>query len=130
MTDATTTISLAPFVEVLQPYITAAVTTIVGAAVVYVASLFQKWTGIKVSQNDQTNLQSWISTQAGLAIAKSETNLSGVSIDAHTKIVADAADFVVSKIPDLLKATGKTPDDVAHLIASEIGRLQATAPSK
>jgi cytochrome bd-type quinol oxidase subunit 2 len=129
MTDASTVVPLAPFVDTLQPYLTAAATTIIGAAVLYGAALFQRWTGIKIDQANEAALAKAVSTQAGLAIAASATNLAGQSIDAHSSAVASGANYIATNLKPLLAATGRSPDDVAHDIAGAIGLAQAATPT-
>jgi cytochrome bd-type quinol oxidase subunit 2 len=128
MVDSSSTVALAPWVEILQPIVTTVVTALIGAAVTYGAYLLQKWTGIKVSQDNQAALEKAVSTQAGLAIAKSATSLAGQSIDARSTSVAEGANYIGKNLKPLLEATGKTPDDVAHDIAAEIGKLTAAPP--
>ncbi len=128
MTDATTTISLAPFVEALLPTLVVIASAISTAAVTYLVDLVRKW-GLQISQANEAKLVKEVSTQAGLAIAASATNLAGESIDAHSPAVVKAASYITNNLQALMKSTGVTPDNVAHLVAGEIGKLQAATPT-
>ena len=124
-----TTIPLAPFVEYVKPYIDALVPIVISAAVAYAATLFRKWTNIKIDDAAVAKITTATLTQAGLAVAKAEDNLAGKSIDAHSPQVAQGTLFIADTLKKELDAAGITPDDVAHLIASKIGELQAQAPT-
>ena len=119
-----TTIQLAPWLAMLQPIAFAVVSVGVPIALGYV----RQYTGIQVSQANADALTKAIQDQAGLLIAKSPTNLSFQSIDPHHPDIAKAVNWMGTAMPKLLAATGKTPDDVAHMIAAEIGKLQVQQP--
>src|SRR5208282_4075675 len=121
MTDVSNTIELAPWVAALQPIAVAAGTTLASGLAIWGLSLFQKWTGLKIDQDNQAKFANAISTQAGLAIAASATNLAGESINAHSPAVKVGADYIAANLGHLLEATGQTPDNVAHEIAAAIG---------
>jgi hypothetical protein len=129
MTDASTTISLAPWVQVAQAMLSIILPTVVTVAIGWGAVLFQRWTGIKIAQADQDALAKAISTQAGLAMAASATNLAGESITASSPAVVKVAGYITNNLQPLLAATGVTPDNVAHLIAGKIGEMQAATPT-
>ena len=129
MVDTSTAVPMAPFVEALKPYIDLAVTTLIGCAVTYAATLFRRWTNIKIDDATLSKITTATQTQAGLAVAKAADNLAGHSIDAHSAQVAQGTLFVANALKAELAASGITPDDVAHMIAAEIGKLQTQAPT-
>jgi hypothetical protein len=128
MTDASTAVSAAPFVDILQPYITVVVTAVVGALVSLVAAAARKYLNISIDQSLVDIAKAEAEKQAGILIAKSSTNLATQSIDAHSPVVAQAANWAAREIPKVLSDAKITPDDFAHMIAGEVGKLTAAAP--
>jgi hypothetical protein len=126
--DPSTVIPLAPFVEYVKPYIDALVPVIITAAIGYAATLFRKWTNIKIDDATVAKITAATNMQAGLAVAKAEDNLAGKSIDAHSPEVTQGIGFLADSLKAELAATGITPDDLAHMVAAEIGKLQAQSP--
>jgi len=124
MTD--TAVAAAPFVAALQPYLTALATALVGGAVTLFARAFSKWTGVQVDAANFAAIQAAAETEAGKAVAAAADNLATQRITVDSPTVKEAADAIAVRLPDLLKASGVTPDQIDHLIAGEIGRLQAT----
>jgi hypothetical protein len=129
MTDSSTAIAAAPFVVALQPILTAAATTIVGAAVTFAVALFAKYTGVTLQASYVETLRGAAETEAGAAVAEAADNLAGRSIPVDSPIVVAAAARIGAGLPDFMKAAGVTPDDVARLVAGEIGKLQAQTPA-
>ena len=125
MTDTATAVAAAPFVAALQPYLTAAATAIVGAAVTLAAGAIRKWTGLKVSQANVDAIRAAAQDEAGKAVAAAADNLATVKIDVGSPVVTAAADAIAARLPDLLKSSGVSPAALDHMIAGEIGRLQA-----
>ena len=124
MTD--TAVAAAPFVAALQPYLTALATALVGGAVTLFARAFSKSTGVQVDAANLAAIQAAAETEAGKAVAAAADNLATQRITVDSPTVKEAADAIAVRLPDLLKASGVTPDQIDHLIAGEIGRLQAT----
>lgn len=133
MIDATA-VAAAPFVAAAQPYLTAAATAIVGASVTFAARAFSKWTGAQIDAGYVAAIKSAAETEAGKAVAAAADNLATAKIDVGSPSVCNAANAIAGRLPDVLKASGITPDALDHLIAGEIGKLQArmtaVAPGK
>ena len=125
MSDPATTVAAAPFVALLQPYLSAAVTALVGAAAPLLAAAFMKWTGIAIKQGAVDQLRHAAEIEAGKAVAAAADNLVSRQIDVHSQIVRDAADAIAARLPSALEAAGVTTDAVQHLVTGEIGKLQA-----
>jgi len=124
VSDPSTTVQLSPFVDALQPYIVSAVTTIIGAAILYGAALLRQYANIKISKGFMDAMTAEADKQAKILIAKASDNLANRSVDAHTPAIAEAANYVANNFPALLKNAGATPDDFAHAIAAQIGEKQ------
>ncbi|HZZ63819.1 MAG TPA: hypothetical protein VFE63_22090 [Roseiarcus sp.] len=126
MTDTATAVAAAPFVAALQPYLTAAATAFVGGAVTLAAGAIRKWTGLRVSQANVDAIRAAAQDEAGKAVAAAADNLATAKIDVGSPIVSAAADAIAARLPDVLKSSGVSPGDLDHIIAGEIGRLQAS----
>lgn len=122
-------ISLAPLVDFLSPFITVLLQAIIGVAITVVTLQIQKWTGVQVSQNALDKLRAAATTQAGILVAASETNLAGkVITTSHPSVVA-SANWIMANLPDAAAAVGATPAVLSNIITGEIGKLQAGSPA-
>lgn len=128
MTDPSTVVALAPIVNPLADYINTAIAGIVGTAITFVCALATKYLHVQISQTFIDAATAEAKKQAGILIAKAETSLASQSIDTHSSEVAVAANWAATQIPDVLKKAGMTPDDFAHSIVAEVGKLTAAAP--
>lgn len=125
MTDSATAVAAAPFIAALQPYLTAAATAIVGGAITLAAAAFHKWTGVQVDAANLAAIRAAAQDEAGKMVAAAEDNLASRKIDVDSGMVKEATDSVASRLPEVLKASGVTPDELDHLIAGALGQLQA-----
>jgi hypothetical protein len=137
MADAST---LAPYIDAIKPVIDQILPYAIAGLVAYAvrildkvaAKYFDKATADQIAAAAQAmsgKITAAAQTQAGILVAKAEDNLAGKSITAHDAQVLDAAAFVVKILKPELDASGLSLDDMAHLIAAEIGKLQAQAPT-
>lgn len=121
------TVSAAPFISALKPYIDAltqvAVTALVGLGV----ALISKYTGVKIPQSAVESLKSAASTEAGKMVAASENNLAGQTFTASSPVVVKAAAAIAVALPEAMKLSGATPDKVAGFVAGELGKIQGSA---
>lgn len=125
MTDPSTVVALAPIVNPLADYINTAIGTLTGLAVTTVCALAGRYLHVAVSQSFVKAATDEATKQAGILIAKAETSLAAKSIDVHSADVAVAANWAATQIPEVLKKANMTPDDFAHTIVGEIGKLTA-----
>ena len=126
MTDASQAVSAAPFIAIISPFINAAVTALVGAGVAWFAVQVRRWTGHAMAQADQDKLRQAAQDAAGVIFAGAEAGVSATSIKVGDPRVVSAANKIAASIPAVLAVAGApSPDDVAHLITAELGRLQA-----
>jgi hypothetical protein len=126
MTEPATTVAVAPFVAAVQPYLTAAATALVGGAITLAATAFRKFTGFQIDAANLSAIQAAAAIEAGKAVAAASDNLATARINVGSTIVVGAADSIACRMPEVLKAAGVTPDELEHLIAGEIGKLQAS----
>ncbi len=127
MTDPSTVVALTPVVDPLRDYINTTVGSIVGLAVTTVCAYAVKYLHISISQAFVTAAAAEAQKQAGILIAKAESSLATRSIDSHSAEVASAVNWAATEIPGVLEKANMTPDDFAHTIVGEIGKL--TSPS-
>jgi hypothetical protein len=125
MSDTATTAAAAPIIAALQPYLTAAATAIVGGMITLAAAVYKKWTGIQIGAANLAAIKAAAETEAGKAVAAAADNLVNARIDVGSPIVTAASDAIARRLPDFIKASGITTDDIDHLVAGEIGKLQA-----
>src|ERR1700679_3891852 len=127
MTNTASVIAIGPIVETLRPIITAFVTTIVGAAITFGVALLKRWTGVTLQSTYVDSLRQAAQTEAGVLVAEAADNLSSRSITVTSPSIAAAAARIATAMPDVVRAVGKTPEDLSRLVAGEIGKLQAHA---
>jgi hypothetical protein len=127
MTEVASSIALGPIVEALRPMLSAAVTTIVGAAVTFGVALLKRWTGVTLQAAHVDSLRQAAQTEAGILVAEAADNLSSRSISVTSPAIAAAAARIATAMPEAVKAVGKNPQDLGRLVAGEIGKLQAHA---
>lgn len=127
MADPNVTIALAPLAQALDPIINAVVSIALGAAATYAAYLYHRWTGREMAAADQATLRQAAKDGAGVIFAQAEAGFSNASIRTSNPIVADACRRIVATVPEVLVATGVTPEMVAHMVTAEVGKLQAQA---
>src|SRR5574337_1049676 len=124
MSNPATAVAAAPFVAAIEPYLVDLATLIVGGAVTLAAAAIHKWTGVAVSSTAVEAVRRAAATEAGKLAAR--------QINVESLLVKQASDALAERLPDLLKSAGLTPDALDHLVAGEIGKLQAqmtSAPS-
>lgn len=124
MSDAT--ITGAGIVADLQPYIIAAIGAVVTALGAVIAYQIRRYTGIVVDQSVIDKVDKYIADKAAQAVAAASDNLSKKEINVYSPIVADLTSKIIAGIPYELDKLGFGPNEVAHKLTSEFGRLQAS----
>ena len=127
MTDSASAIATGPIVEALHPIISAVVEATVGVAVTFGVALLKRWTGVTLQSAYVDSLRQAAQTEAGVLVAEAADNLSSRSITVTSPAIAAAAARIATAMPDVVRAVGKTPEDLSRLVAGEIGKLQAHA---
>ena len=118
-------IPLKPWVEFVQPYLTAAATVLVPILIAALAQRLSSWLGVSMNATQIDRLKSAAATEAGAMIAQASDNLSTQVIHASDPRVVAAANAIVKKLPDTAAAVGATPDVLAEMVQGELGKLQA-----
>lgn len=121
-------IPLKPWVEFVQPYLTAAATVLVPILIAALAQRLSLWLGVSMNATQVDRLKSAAATEAGAIIAQASDNLSAHVIHTSDPRIVAAATAIVNKLPDTAAAVGATPDALARMVQGEIGKLQAAQP--
>ena len=122
-----TDVSLAPIVALIEPTLVYTASAIATAAVPYALYLARKYLHLQVSAQAQATLQAAAATEAGKLVAAASDNLANRQVDIGSVIVTKATDDLIHRAPQILVDAGVTQVEVDHLIAGEIGKLQAYA---
>ena len=96
MTDASASVSAAPLVADLQPDVSAAVAAVVGGLIALALALLRKLTGIVIQQAFVEQIERAAATEAGKAVAAAADNLANTQINVGSKLVADAANRIMT----------------------------------
>jgi hypothetical protein len=122
-------VALKPWIEFVQPYLTATATVIVPILIAALAQRLSAWLGVSMNSTQVARLKSAAATEAGALIAQESDNLSKAVIKVSDPRVVAAANAIASKLPATAAAVGATPEALAKMVQGEIGKLQAAAPS-
>jgi hypothetical protein len=120
-----TTVSLAPWVNFVAPYVNLILPPIVTALVGWAVFKFQQWTNIKIEASAVASIKSAAATSAGVMVAGAEDNLAGKTINVGSPGVAAAANAVIAALPKLTNLVGADTDSVSRIVVGEIGKIQA-----
>lgn len=117
-------ISLRPIIEQLEPYIITGLGAVITALVGWAVAFLKQKTGIEIQASQVASLKDAMKTEAGSMVAAASDNLSGKTFTVGSPVVAQAVKRVEARIPDLVKATGATPEALGAILTGEIGKLQ------
>lgn len=121
-----TTVSLKSVVDIALPYIVAALGALLSAALTVATNAIYKWTGFQVEAKHREALHSAAMTAAATIWAKADAKIADMSIDVKSPLVKAGVDWVLTVgAPKAVESFGLTPEQVADLIASKLGVLQA-----
>lgn len=114
----------------LQPYVDAAVQSIIVALVGWVVLLVKQHLGIKIDEGYRVALQTALQNQASSLIADGRVRLDGIEVHVDSPAIAAAANFVIEKgAPAAVAHFGITPELVAQKIKDSIPQIPAMAPA-
>ena len=119
------TVSLAPWVVFVKPYIDALVMGVISIAVAFITAQIYKYTGVKVQAVNVERLKASIQTDVSGLIASGAASLSKQSFHVGSPVVASLADRVAERLPDVVKAAGITPDRLREFALGEVGKAIA-----
>jgi hypothetical protein len=117
-------ISLQPLIVQLEPYIITGLGAIITALVGWAVAFLKQKTGIDIQASQVASIKDAMKTEAGSMVAAADDNLAGKTFHVGSPVVAAAVSRVEARIPDLIKATGATPEALGAILTGEIGKLQ------
>ena len=123
MSDAS--ISVATLLADLQPVVNVAIGGLVSAVVAGALALGYKFLGLKISADDQAQVDKYLTELAQRGVAAAEGNLASAQIDVKSPIVAKLVNEALDNGPAVLAKFGLSQDVIAHKITAAIGALQA-----
>lgn len=118
-------ISLKPWIEFIQPYLTATATVIVPIIVAALANKLSSWLGVSMDATQVARLKSAAATEAGALIAQADDNLASKVIKVDDPKIVAAAQRIIARLPATATAVGATPEALQKMIQGEVGKLQA-----
>ncbi|GLK85704.1 hypothetical protein [Ancylobacter defluvii] len=113
--------------DAVQPYLQATVSAAVIAILTWGAAAFQRWTGIQVEAKHREALHSAAMTGVSWALDKVGARLDTLTVDTRLRVLAQAAQWVETSVPDAVRSLGVTPDKIETLVAAKLGALIAGA---
>ncbi len=122
MTDST--ITLAPIVQTLLPYVVAGVGSIISVIFAWMTYLLKKKFNIDIDAGMRDALQTAATNGANKVIAGLQGNFENMKIDVGSPLVAEAIRYVESHAPDALKHFGVTESTLADLVLAKLGAAQ------
>lgn len=113
----------------LEPFVTALISGLLTMATSLVARRLYQVFGIKLTDAQWAVVHSAALAAAGKIWAAAEPTIATARIHTGSPGIAAAAQAAIDLIPEVVKATRITPDEMASLIVSKIGILQSASGS-
>lgn len=120
------TILAQPWVEFLQPYLSAFATAAIPIVIALGAPLLAKYLHVSLTAGQLAQLDSYATTQAGAIIASGAAGISSETIHVSDKRISDAANALPAEAKVIATALGLSPEAVVH---GALGKLQALSPT-
>ena len=120
-----TTIAAASILADLQPVVSVVIGAVIAAAVAGALALGNKFLGLKISADDQAQVDKYLTELAQRGVAAAEGNLATAQINVGSPIVAKLVNEALDNGPAVLAKFGLSQDVIAHKITAAIGALQA-----
>lgn len=116
-----------PLYLALQPYVLTAFGIVFTALFGWACALFQKHTGIVVSENARQAVQTAAENAAGRIYAAGDAKVASIQIPVSSPLVQAEIPVVTAAVKSSVDQLGMTPERVGALIQGKIGLLQAQA---
>lgn len=122
MSDST--ITLAPIVQTLLPYVLAVVGSLITAVGGWMTYLLKKKFNIDIDAGMREALQTAATNGAAKVIAGLQGNFENMKIDVGSPLVAEAIRYVEAHAPDAIKHFGVNQNTLADLVLAKLGAAQ------
>ncbi len=118
------TISLAPIVQTLLPYVLAGVGSLITVVFGWMTYLLKKKFNIDIDAGMREALQTAATNGAAKVIAGLQGNFENMKIDVGSPLVAEAIRYVEAHAPDAIKHFGVNESTLADLVLAKLGAAQ------
>ena len=123
-----TTVSAAPWIKIIEPYAVTVLGAVSTVIIGWVAALIQRSTGITIEQKYRDSLNTALTNGVSMALSALDKRAVDVKFDVKSQVIAEAANWAATKVPDAIKALGVGSDDLAKLASAKLNLL-IEAPS-
>lgn len=111
------TITLAPVVDLLAPYLAALAAGVLG----WISKRLNEWLGVEIDSRSREALHSAAMTGLDKAVAAVRERGEDVRVDLRSPVIAEAAEWVLTKgAPGAVKRFGLTPHDVETMVRAKL----------
>jgi hypothetical protein len=119
-----TTVDIAPAVQGVLGYVSAAIGAVVMGAIGIVSARFYSWAGISIEARDREALHSAIMTGVNGALGKISGLIGGRAVDVHSTVLAEALRYVLASVPDAVRRFGLGEDRLREMIAAKLAQIE------
>lgn len=118
------TVSLAPIVDLIAPYIVSIIGALVAGLLGWLSKRVNDWLGIEIEHRHREVLHSAAFTGLERAIAGLRARGEEISFDLRSPVIAEAVDWVLTKgAPDAVARFGLSPADVEAIVSAKLVRV-------
>lgn len=118
------TVSLAPIVDLIAPYIVSIIGALVAGLLGWLSKRVNDWLGIEIEHRHREVLHSAAFTGLERAIAGLRVRGEEISFDLRSPVIAEAVDWVLTKgAPDAVARFGLSPADVEAIVSAKLVRV-------
>lgn len=121
---ADSTVSLAPAVDLVGPYIVSILAALFAALLGWLSKRLNDWLGFEIDGRSREALHSAAVTGLDHAIALLRSRGEEVRLDVRAPIVAEAVDWVLTKgAPGAVQRFNLTPADVEAIVTAKLNQV-------
>ena len=113
-------IDLTPLTGYLFEAIGLVLLALTSLAVAYLSAWIKRKSGIELDNNARNTIERAIHGGISFAMEKLRDQDLG-RVEVRNQAIADAANYVIERVPDSLKRFGLAPQDVATIVTSRVG---------
>lgn len=115
------TVSLAPIVDLIAPYIVSIIGALVAGLLGWLSKRVNDWLGIEIEGRHRETLHSAAVTGLERAVAGLRGRGEEVRFDLRSPVIAEAVDWVLTKgAPDAVARFGLSPADVEAIVSAKL----------
>lgn len=115
----------------LQPFVVELIGTILTGLFTWLSIRIHKWIGVQIDEKHMRALHSAAMTGLNLALTKAGTAASALTINTRSATVAEAANWMISSVPDALAHFGLSDpskaDKLLDFVSGKLGAIESSA---